>query len=93
MPPLFSRLLPPSPLHIFRYTCNGAATFSDGSIERHSTCENINGVMEWSDIGDECRTGKIGMTLARATASQRVPLRARRDLIDHLFIDIKQLAN
>ena len=88
MPRLFSRLLPPSPLHIFRYTCNGAATFSDGSIERHSTCENINGVMEWSDIGDECRTGKSGMTLARATASQRVPQRARHDLIDHHFIDI-----
>ena len=46
----------------FRYTCNGGATFSDGSTEKHATCENNNGTMEWSDIGDECRTGKGACT-------------------------------
>ena len=42
----------------FRYTCNGGATFSDGTTEKQSTCENNNGTMEWSVIGDECRIGK-----------------------------------
>ena len=41
-----------------RYTCNGTATFSDGTTEKHAVCENNNGTMQWSDIGDECNTSK-----------------------------------
>ena len=40
----------------FRYTCTGDYTFSDGTTEKNSTCQDSsNGTGIWSDINDECR--------------------------------------